>query len=94
MSMYFVTFAGAAAGALLLTPVSMRLARLLGVVDRPNARKVHFRPTPRAGGVAIVAAMAAAVIPALLALSIQPQATGFKQIWIALAACFAVFLMG
>jgi UDP-N-acetylmuramyl pentapeptide phosphotransferase/UDP-N-acetylglucosamine-1-phosphate transferase/glycosyltransferase involved in cell wall biosynthesis len=94
MGMYFYTFAGAGAAALLLTPVSMRFARLLGIVDRPNARKVHFRPTPRAGGVAIVAAMAVAVIPALIHLASQPKASGFDQIWIALAACAGVFLMG
>ncbi len=95
MGLYLYTFAGAAAGALLLTPVSMRLARLLGVVDRPNARKVHFRPTPRAGGVAIVAAMAAVVIPALIHLtSFADVLPGFANIWVALAACFGVFLMG
>lgn len=94
MSLYFYTFAGAAAGALLLTPASMRLARLLGVVDRPNARKVHFRPTPRAGGVAIVGAMAAVVIPALIRLSQEPKAEGFGNIWLALAACAVVFLIG
>ena len=93
-SMYLYTFAGAAAGALLLTPASMRLARLLGVVDRPNARKVHFRPTPRAGGVAIVGAMAAVVIPALIRLSHQDGAKNFGDIWLSLAACAAVFLVG
>jgi UDP-GlcNAc:undecaprenyl-phosphate GlcNAc-1-phosphate transferase len=94
MGLYLYTFAGAAAGSLLLTPASMRLARLLGVVDRPNARKVHFRPTPRAGGVAIVGAMALVVVPALAHLSNLPGADGFGKIWLALAACFAVFLMG
>ena len=94
MGLYFYTFAGGAAGALLLTPVSMRLARLAGVVDRPNARKVHFRPTPRAGGVAIVAAMATIVVPALIHLSGLPGAQGFGDIWIALAACAGVFLLG
>jgi UDP-N-acetylmuramyl pentapeptide phosphotransferase/UDP-N-acetylglucosamine-1-phosphate transferase/glycosyltransferase involved in cell wall biosynthesis len=102
MSLYVYTFAGAAAGALLFTPISMRVARLLGVVDRPNARKVHFRPTPRAGGVAIVAAMAAVVVPALLHLSSLTGDQTFParfgstpaDLWIALAACFAVFLVG
>ena len=94
MSLYFYTFAGAAAGALLLTPASMRLARLLGVVDRPNARKVHFRPTPRAGGVAIVGAMAAVVIPALLRLSHDAADKGPGNVWLALAACAVVFLIG
>ncbi len=94
MGLYTYTFAGAAAAAVVLTPVSMKLARVLGVVDRPNARKVHFRPTPRAGGVAIFAAMAAVVIPALLRLSSFPAISGISQIWIALAACTGIFLVG
>jgi len=35
------------------TPLVKRLAVRLGVVDRPAARKMHTRPTPLMGGVAI-----------------------------------------
>lgn len=38
---------------LLLTPVARRLALYLGAVDRPTARKIHRRPIPRLGGLAI-----------------------------------------
>src|SRR5439155_437842 len=68
MGLYFYSFAGAAAAAVTLTPMVMRLSRVLGIVDRPNERKVHFRPTPRAGGVGIFAATALALIPALFVL--------------------------
>lgn len=44
---FLVTFA--------LTPVMIRLSWRFGVVDRPDARRVHTRPTPRLGGAAIVA---------------------------------------
>jgi UDP-GlcNAc:undecaprenyl-phosphate/decaprenyl-phosphate GlcNAc-1-phosphate transferase len=37
----------------LLIPVTKRLALQLGVVDRPNARKIHQTPIPLSGGLAI-----------------------------------------
>jgi len=42
--------------AVLLVPFSMRLARRLGVIDRPVGDKIHLRPTPLMGGVAIATA--------------------------------------
>jgi UDP-GlcNAc:undecaprenyl-phosphate GlcNAc-1-phosphate transferase len=41
----------------LLTAVLIRLSPRLGLVDHPNERKVHTRPTPRGGGLAIFAAV-------------------------------------
>ncbi|MBI4553672.1 MAG: hypothetical protein HY710_15515 [Candidatus Latescibacteria bacterium] len=38
---------------LLLTPVVIRLAMLVGAVDQPNERKVHRHLMPRLGGVAV-----------------------------------------
>jgi UDP-GlcNAc:undecaprenyl-phosphate GlcNAc-1-phosphate transferase len=35
------------------TPVFRRLARRLGMVDRPDARRVHLSPVPLLGGIAI-----------------------------------------
>lgn len=37
----------------LLIPVTKRMALQLGVVDRPNARKIHRAPIPLSGGLAI-----------------------------------------
>ncbi|MGW0737160.1 MraY family glycosyltransferase [Streptomyces sp. NPDC002851] len=49
----------AALAALLLTAVLARILRPLalrtGLVDRPGGRKVHSRPTPHLGGVAVIA---------------------------------------
>jgi len=36
-----------------LVPPSRALARRFGVIDEPGQRKVHHRPTPRLGGVAV-----------------------------------------
>jgi UDP-GlcNAc:undecaprenyl-phosphate GlcNAc-1-phosphate transferase len=43
---------------LLLTALLLRWAPRLGLVDLPGARKVHSRPVPRGGGLAIYAAVA------------------------------------
>ncbi len=40
----------------LLEPLGIRLARRLGVIDRPVGDKIHKRPTPLMGGVAIAVA--------------------------------------
>jgi UDP-GlcNAc:undecaprenyl-phosphate GlcNAc-1-phosphate transferase len=53
MSTYVCVYLGSLALALLTTPVVIRLAHRIGAVDRPGARKVHERPIPRLGGVAI-----------------------------------------
>lgn len=51
--------------ALVLTPVMARLGRLLGLVDRPHARKVHATAIPRCGGVAILLALLVGALPIL-----------------------------
>jgi UDP-N-acetylmuramyl pentapeptide phosphotransferase/UDP-N-acetylglucosamine-1-phosphate transferase len=40
-------------GTVLATPVMRWLALRVGVVDQPSARKVHRKPIPLLGGVAI-----------------------------------------
>lgn len=37
------------------TPLAARLARLVGAVDLPSGRRIHATPTPRLGGLAILA---------------------------------------
>ncbi len=39
--------------ALLVTPLATRFARRFDLVDRPSGRKIHEKPIPRIGGVAI-----------------------------------------
>jgi UDP-GlcNAc:undecaprenyl-phosphate GlcNAc-1-phosphate transferase len=45
-----------------LTPLSRQIAMRLGVVDKPNQRKVHLDHKPMMGGLAIYAAMVLAVL--------------------------------
>jgi UDP-GlcNAc:undecaprenyl-phosphate GlcNAc-1-phosphate transferase len=50
----------ALAVALLATPVAGRFAWRIGAIDRPRERGLHQEPTPRLGGLAILAAVAIA----------------------------------
>jgi UDP-GlcNAc:undecaprenyl-phosphate GlcNAc-1-phosphate transferase len=53
----------AAVVAVLATPLMMRVAWRTGVVDRPGGRRIHDRPIPLLGGVAMLVAIVAAVVP-------------------------------
>lgn len=48
-----VPFLIAMACSLFVTPLVARFARKIGLVDLPSRRKVHLRPIPRVGGIAI-----------------------------------------
>ncbi len=48
--------------ALLLVPLTDRLARRVGAIDLPGARSLHEAPTPRLGGLAILVAVLAAAL--------------------------------
>jgi UDP-GlcNAc:undecaprenyl-phosphate/decaprenyl-phosphate GlcNAc-1-phosphate transferase len=48
--------------ALLLVPLTDRLARRVGAIDFPGERSMHEAPTPRLGGLAIFVAVAAAAL--------------------------------
>lgn len=59
---FLLIFASALALAIGGTPVIRRVALHLGVIDQPNARKLHVNPIPLLGGVAIYGAFIAAVL--------------------------------
>lgn len=50
-----------------LTPLIRRFAPGWGLVDKPNARKVHLVPTPLGGGLAVFAGVALPLIAGLVA---------------------------
>ena len=59
---HLVLAAIAAALSLLATPAVRALARRLGAVDDPGPRRVHVRPTPRLGGLAVLVAVAGTLV--------------------------------
>jgi UDP-GlcNAc:undecaprenyl-phosphate GlcNAc-1-phosphate transferase len=58
---------------ILLTPAVGGMARLLGVVDRPGGRRLHTRPIPRLGGLALFLGV---IVPALAFLDLSSETRG------------------
>lgn len=50
------------AASLALTPLSRQIAMRLGVVDKPNQRKIHLDHKPMMGGLAVYVALAVALL--------------------------------
>jgi UDP-GlcNAc:undecaprenyl-phosphate GlcNAc-1-phosphate transferase len=65
MKTYISVYLGAAILSVIITPIVIRVARQLNIVDNPGIRKVHSRPVPRIGGAAIFASMIGIVVPVL-----------------------------
>ena len=57
----------------LLTPAVGGMARMLGVVDRPDARRINRRPIPRLGGLAIFLGI---LVPSLAFLDLSGEMPG------------------
>jgi UDP-GlcNAc:undecaprenyl-phosphate/decaprenyl-phosphate GlcNAc-1-phosphate transferase len=62
MAQLLLIFLTALTFSILGTPLARRLALHAGVVDAPNARKIHGAPVPLLGGMAIYAAFVLALI--------------------------------
>jgi len=72
-----------------LTPLVARLATALKAVDEPGQRKIHSKPTPRLGGVAIFAAV---FLPSLAVLCLGGEDT--RRICALFGATLAILLLG
>ena len=86
----------AALTAWLTAPVCIRIALRLGVVDKPDVRKEHRRPTPYLGGVAVLVGMAAA-IATLFATTRDPEASWARlddRLLTLLAGAGVIFAIG
>ena len=62
MAIQHWAFAVACVVSLVVTPAVIMLAKRTGAMDAPDARKVHKKPIPRIGGLAIYAGFMAAVL--------------------------------
>ncbi len=69
----------AAALAYVLTPLAMRVATRTGAIDHPDSgRRIHVRPIPRAGGLAVVSSF---LVVGLVALVLQAQLELYDGGW-------------
>jgi UDP-GlcNAc:undecaprenyl-phosphate GlcNAc-1-phosphate transferase len=80
-------FLVAAGIAFLVTPLTARFARRLGVVHYPRERDLHDRPVPGLGGLAILVAV---VVPALIFLPAGQQTRGIVAGAVAAVAVGAI----
>jgi UDP-GlcNAc:undecaprenyl-phosphate GlcNAc-1-phosphate transferase len=62
MAQYFLILFSAFGVAVATTPLVRELAIKTGLVDKPNARKIHKRPIPLMGGIAIYLAFLLALV--------------------------------
>ncbi len=51
---YLLALIAAMVISMTIIPIAARLAPRIGLIDRPDPRKVHATPIPRAGGIGIV----------------------------------------
>lgn len=66
MRIALLTFLIAMVSAALITPAVRAFATRMGVIDLPDERRVHRKPTPRWGGIAIYISFWLAVVPIAL----------------------------
>lgn len=65
-----------------LTPAVMRLAAAIGMMDRPDPRRIHKRPTPRGGGLAVFAGFHAAGLALFALRTIAPELDEAAAWWL------------
>jgi UDP-N-acetylmuramyl pentapeptide phosphotransferase/UDP-N-acetylglucosamine-1-phosphate transferase len=74
---YASIFMGALVVSLILTPLCRELVRKLGMIDQPDARRVHKKPIPRGGGLSVFFAFHL-VLGAYIFLSEAPIGVAFS----------------
>jgi len=87
MSIYLLVFAGALVLTIGITPVARWLAPRVGVMDQPEARKMHRHPVPRIGGVAIYLAV-------MIATMVLGEYRNFNQFGSILIGATGISFMG
>ena len=73
---------------------SIFLAKRFGIMDAPDARKVHTTPTPRLGGIAIFLGVTIAILGLQLFDPIGTHTIPFNQLLALLGGSLFVFLVG
>jgi len=93
---FIIAFIVPVALALVLTPWVMKFAGIIGALDKPNARKVHTKVTPRLGGAVIYLSIALTSVFAFLFFNFQGLefAVHYQKVILIGVALTLVFLLG
>ena len=94
MTPYFLVALAAALVAYIATPVVGLIAARIGAIDHPNDRKVHAKPTPTLGGMAIFLGLAAAGVAAMSLPEFKQVLTGSSQPLGIVAGAVVIFALG
>ena len=86
---YLAVFSGALAACMILTPVALRIALRVGMLDQPGDHKSHDSPVPYLGGLAIVVAFSASVAVAAV-IDAPPNGMGELVTVLGLALILAI----
>lgn len=93
MSGYLIVLAVATLTTLALTPLVRRLAIRVGAVVAPDERRVHERPTPTLGGLAMYGGFLAALLSATFIPQFDSVLNSTSEAWgVALGATVMVFV--
>ena len=57
--------------AFVLTPYTIRLAKKVGAVDKPDERKINVKPIPRLGGMAVICGFLVSIIYLIISMNIE-----------------------
>ncbi len=88
---YGAIFAGTAFLSLVLTPLALRLAVRVQILDQPGEDKSHGSPVPYLGGLAIVLAFSAVVV---LAATLRPPNSGLREIQLVMLVAVGLSIVG
>lgn len=77
-----------------LTPVSQVVARRVGAIAAPDARKVHERPTPSLGGLAMLGGVAAGILAAWISGDFDPVFRSATDMFGVILAGLLIFVVG
>ena len=94
MEAYIGVFAATALVTLVTTPVVRKLAIRVKAIDYPSERKIHARPTPTMGGLAMLLGVLAGMGIAWLSPALRPAFRFSSQLQGALLAGVAVAILG
>ncbi|MFO7801672.1 MAG: MraY family glycosyltransferase [Desulfovermiculus sp.] len=89
-----VIFVLALLGTLILTPWATTIGRKFGAMDLPSQRKVHARPCPRTGGIAIYVTFLLILVPSVLVSSLSAWVEPHQGMYLMLSGLSLAFATG